>query len=170
MSADTPNFYRNEKHAKSQVRELILSYQITAAKTIVPLPRGIDAMVAFDGGFTQQQIDDYLTRPFDGYVSSASTGFTAAQFDTTGMGANAICGIVNMNQQAAYVSGFTATLITGGTAATNGAAGSAGLSASTLETAVGLSPAGDIGFKAVVAGLDAATSGILLIRLHWISK
>lgn len=169
MAADTPLFYRNEKHAKSQVRELLFVFQITGAGVWVPVPRGQDVLYS-GGALTQQQIDDYLTRPYDGYQSTVSTGFTAAQFDATAMGANVIGGIVNMNQQAAYVSHMTAAFHSGATEATAGAVGAAGIASTTLENAVGLSPAGDIGFKAILAGLDAATSGLIVIRIGWISK
>lgn len=169
MAADTPNFYRNEKHAKSQAREIVICLQVTGTKTSAFLPRGIDALIAYDA-VTQQVIDDYLTRPFDGYTSSSSTGFTASQFDATAMGANVIGGVVNMNQQAAYVSYMSASFATGGTTVTQIADGATGLPASTLSTAVGISPAGDIGFRAILTGLDAATSGVVVIRIGWISK
>lgn len=168
MSADTPNFYRNEKHAKSQAREIVLCFQITAAKTVVPLPRGIDCLTAFDA-LTQPQIDAYLSRPMDGYVSTSATGFTAAQFDATSMGTNVFGGIVNMNQQAGYCSYLAATLYTGGSATTVLAEGATGLAASSLTNGVARSPAGDLAFRAILTGVDAATSGLILVKIGWIS-
>lgn len=174
MAADTPNFYRNEKHPKTQVRELVFQFQITAAKTIVPLPRGLDVLTAFDA-LTQQQIDDYLTRPFDGYTSSVTTGFTAAQFDATAMGANMFGGIVNMNQQASYLAAARLHVYSGtspnfSTLAATSVLGTQGLSASTAENGLGLSPMGDIGFRFLSTGLDALTSGIIRVEIDWISK
>lgn len=172
MAADTPLFYRNEKHAKSQVRRLVLTFQITAAQTVNLIPRSIDVLTTF-GPLTQAQIDAYLSRPIDGYVATSSTGFTAAQFDATSMGTDAFGGIINMNQQCRYVGAMKAFFFTGAgntTSTIRGALGTANLAASTLENAVGRSPSGDIAFKLIgPSGLDALTSGIIQVEIDWIS-
>lgn len=164
-----PLFYWNEKHAKTQPGVLDFTYQITAAKTVSPVPQGADSFSFFDA-ITQAQIDAYLGTPND---------FLAAQFDATAMGTDAFGGIVRMSGSPSILAqGFQllkmeALLFSGAglaTVAQAAALGSVGIAASTLGTACALSTSGNIGFKFVTTGLDALTAGIIVVRLYWISK
>lgn len=164
-----PLFYWNEKHAKSQPGVLDLSYQITAAKTVTPVPQGADSFVSFDA-ITQAQIDAYL---------GLANDFPATYFDATAMGTDAFGGMVRMSGSPSILAqGFQllkmeAKVLSGaglGTVSERAALGSAGITASTLETACAISPSGNFGFKIVSTGLDVLTAGLIVVRLYWVSK
>jgi len=164
-----PLFYWNEKHSKSQPRILELCYSITAGKTVSPLPQGADSLYSFDT-ITQAQLDAY---------TGTASEFAAASFDATSMGTDAFGGVVRMSgSPSLYAQGFSlmkmeAKLMSGtgfGTIAERGALGATGLTASTLESACSMSTLGNFGFKLLLSGLDALTSGLIIVRFYWISK
>lgn len=167
-----PLFFWNEKHGKSQPNTLDFTYQITAAKTVSPVPQGADSFTFFDA-ITQAQIDAYLTLPND---------FLAAQFDATAMGADTFGGLVRMSgspstlAQAFSSIKMEATCFSGTgntTSVLRAALGPAGITASTLETATAVSASGNLAFKIDFGNtpdFDALTSGIIVVRLMWISK
>lgn len=168
MSA-TSLFYTNEKHPKTQPRIMDFTYQITAAKTVSPYPVGADSYTSFDA-ITQSQIDTYL---------GIANDFPASYFDATAMGTDAFAGIIRMSGapstagQAAQVVALEVVLYSGAgltTTALRGALGSAGMTASTLETACAVSPAGNLAFKFVATGLDALTAGMIRVRVMWIAN
>jgi hypothetical protein len=165
MSA-TSLFYANEKHPKTQPHRMDFTFQITAAKTVVSYPVGADVYPAFDA-LTQAVIDRYL---------GSTNEFLATLFDATSMGADAFGGLINMKGQAASVVRMEAKCYSGtgnATLVARAAIGSAGLTASTLETAVGVSSSGNIGFKVDFGNtpdFDALTSGIIIVSVWWISK
>lgn len=167
-----PLFYWNEKHAKSQPGVLDFTYQITAAKTVTPTPQGADSFTFFDA-ITQAQIDAYL---------GLANDFPATYFDATAMGADTFGGLVRMSgspstlaqafqdvkMEAVCYSGTGNT-----TSVFRAALGSAGITASTLETATAVSTSGNLAFKIDFGNtpdFDALTSGIIIVRLYWISK
>lgn len=166
-------FYWNERHGKTQPRVLQLNYRITAAKTVSAYPAGADSLAFFDA-VNQATIDAYLGN---------SSDFAAAIFDSTSMGADAFGGIVRMSgygsasygQAASVVSmeAFCASSTGLATIVNRVADGFAGLTASTLETAVGVSPAGNIGFKVDFGNtpdLDTLTAGLIVVRIAYIAK
>ncbi len=167
-----PLFYWNEKHAKSQLITLDLSYSITAAKTVSPLVAGQDSYVFFDA-ITQQNIDDYL---------GVANDFPATYFDSTSMGADTFGGMVRMcgapsttgqGFQLAKMEAFCASGTGGSTLVQRFANGASGMTASTLETACAISSSGNFGFKIDFGNtpdFDALTSGLIVVRLYWISK
>lgn len=162
----TSLFYWNEKHGRTQVRTINLAYSITAAKTVTALPSGIDCLTAFDA-LTQAQIDAYLGN---------SSDFLLAKFDATSMGAHAFGGVVNMLGQAHAVVSMEAHCASGtglATIVSRFAIGSTGLTSTTLETAVGISTAGNIGFKisfGATPDFDALTAGLIIVKLNWLAK
>lgn len=167
MSA-TGLFYTNEKHAKTQPRFMDFTYSITAAKTVSPYPIGADSFTFFDA-ITQAQIDAYL---------GTTNEFLAAQFDATAMGTDAFGGLIRMSGapstvgQAAVAVRLVGQVYSGAgfaTLTTGAALGSAGIAASTLSTAVAVSTNGNLAFRFVATGLDALTSGIIVIRVGWIA-
>lgn len=169
---DTPLFYWNEKHAKGQSRSLILAYNITAAKTVSPTIQGADSLAFFDA-VTQAQIDTYL---------GSASDFNVTLFDATSMGADTFGGIVRMSgspstqAQGAQLVRMHAVCYssTGGSTSVNRLAlGSTGMTASTLETACGISALGNFGFKVDFGNtpdLDGLTAGTIVVTLYWISK
>ena len=172
-----PLFYWNEKHAKSQPGVLDFTYQITAAKTVSPTPQGADSFTFFDA-ITQNQIDTYL---------GLANDFPATYFDATAMGADTFGGLVRMSgitppsvtpvtAQAFQSVKMEAVCYSGAgntTSVFRAALGSAGITASTLETATAVSPTGNLAFKIDFGNtpdFDALTAGIIIVRLYWISK
>jgi hypothetical protein len=164
-----PLFFWNEKHAKSQPNVLDFTYQITAAKTVSPVPQGADSLTSFDA-ITQATIDNYL---------GVANDFPATYFDATAMGTDAFAGIIRMSgspsilAQSFQLLKLEARVMSGtglGTVSDRAAFGSVGMTASTLETATAQSSTGNLAFKIVVSGLDALTSGMIIARLYWISK
>jgi hypothetical protein len=165
-------FYWNEKHAKSQPRVLDFTYSISAATTAASTIQGADSFTFFTAP-TQAQIDAYL---------GSASDFAANLFDATAMGADTFGGIVRMSgspstyAQAAQVIKMEAACYSGTgntTSVFRAALGSAGLTASTLETACGISTLGNIGFKIDFGNtpdFDGLTSGIIVVRLYYIAK
>lgn len=171
MSAQTPAYYNNEKHYKTQPRSMDFCFKITAAKTVVPIPVGADCFTFFDA-ITQAQIDAYLSNP----TLTSTNDFLAALFDATAMGADTFGGIINMLGQAASVVDLTAVCYSGtggSTSVIRKVSNVATLTASTLETAVGISTAGNLAFKVDFGNtpdFDALTSGTIVITVRYISK
>ncbi len=172
-----PLFYWNEKHGKTQPRVLDFAYNITAAKTVSPVVQGADSFTFFDA-ITQNQIDTYLGN---------SSDFAANLFDATAMGNDTFGGIVRMSgytptgvtptsAQAASImkmEAFCASAAGLTTLVSRFANGNSGLTASTLETACGVSTSGNLAFKIDFGNtpdFDGLTSGLIIVRLYWISK
>lgn len=162
--SQTSLVYSNEKHAKTQPRQLIYRLDVTGAKTNSPLPVGADLLTTYDAIASQAVIDTYL---------GTSSEFLVAAFDATAMGADEFGVIVNMKGQAAKVLGASLKFYAeAGTLALelNAKAVSA-LTASTVENSCALGASGNIAVKfTAVTGLDAATDGYLVLEIHWIAK
>lgn len=171
MSANTSLFFTNERHGKSQPRSMDFTFRFTGVKTIVPVPVGADCFWFFDP-ITQAQIDAYLTTP----TKTSSNDFLAAMFDATAMGADTFGGIINMMGQASSVIGLEAKCysgVGGSTLVSRAVSVVSTLTASILETAVGVSPAGNLAFKVDfgnVPDLDALTAGTIVISVKYVSK
>ena len=171
MSA-TSLFYSNEKHPKTQPRVMDFTFEITAAKTVSLYPVGADCFSFFDA-ITQDQIDEYL---------GVDDDFAAAIFDSTSMGADAFGGIIRMSGapatqgQAFSAVRLEAKCYSGSgltTIVERGALGSDGLTASTLETAVGVSASGNLAFKVDFGNtpdFDTLTAGMIVIRVYWVAN
>lgn len=161
--SQTSLVYANEKHLKTQPRPLEFRLQITAAKTVSLVPVGADCLVAFDA-LSQSAIDAYL---------GTASEFLAAALDATSLGANDMALLVKMSGQCAKVTGAKVELWDSAGALTqtmNSAAVSA-LTASTPANEVAAGSAGNIAVKFKdITGLDAATSGQLVITIYWIAK
>lgn len=167
-----PLFYWNEKHAKSQARQLNFTFQITAAKTVSAVVAGQDCFSFFDA-ITQAQIDAYLGN---------SSDFAANLFDSTSMGNDTFGGIVRMSGygsnygqalQCVRMEAFCASGAGLATVVSRYANGASGLTASTLETACGISTAGNLAFKIDFSNtpdFDALTAGLIGVKLFFISK
>lgn len=167
-----PLFYWNEKHGKTQPYVMDFTYQITAAKTVSPVPQGADSFVFFDA-VTQAQIDAY---------TGVANDFPVTYFDATSMGADAFGGIVRMSGSPSILAqGFQLIKMEAYCASGTGFAtvvdryanGALGMTASTLETACAISTSGNLGFKIDFGNtpdLDALTAGIISVKLYWLSK
>ena len=172
MSGTNGAFFWNEKHPKTQARDIEFAFGITAAKTVAVNPVGADCLSFFDA-ITQAQIDAYL---------GAANDFAANLFDATAMGANTFGGIIRMSGapstagQAASVIRMSAQCFSGTgntTLVSRAASGTIAMVASTLETSVGISTLGNLAFKIDFGNtptFDSLTAGLIVIRVSYISK
>lgn len=173
--ADQALFYWNPSFGKTQPRYLTLAWQITAAKTVSQLPMGTPVLTTFDAIASQTTIDNFL---------GTSSEFTIAQFDATAMGNDTFGCIINMSGnsasgsgtgQASSAIGFEVSCYSasGFTTEVRRASLNAGLTASTLETAMGVGASGNMAFKVDFGNtpdFDGLTSGLILAKIYWISK
>lgn len=157
-------FYRNEMFGRTQPAELKFQFNITGAKASSVFPAGAPVFSFYDA-ITQDQIDEYL----------GPDEFDATIFDSTSMGADAFGGLIRMDGQAAKVIGMEAYCAsnTGLVDIVQRYALPDTLLASTLQTAVGISPEGNIGFKISFGNtpdFDNLSSGLISVRILWLPK
>lgn len=165
--------YWNDKHSKTQARELTFWFEITGAKTNSAGIAGYPVLTLYDAVSGQSDIDDFLL---------TSSEFTAAQFDATAMGTDAFGVIVDMRGrqalgtsssqtgQADKLVAAEAALYVDDVAITDANATNLALSDSTLEPGASLGANGNLAARFVLAGLDAATDGMVKVTFHWIAK
>jgi len=162
--SQTSLVYSNDKHAKSQPRQLFFRLDVTGAKTNTKVPVGADALVVYDAIATQSVIDTYL---------GTTSEFLVAAFDATAMGANELGLIVDMKGQCGKVVGAGVKFYTeaGVIAVDLNAKAVATLTASTAISECAAGSLGNIAVKFMdITGLDAATDGYLVVDIHWIAK
>lgn len=164
--ADTSLMYLDPTLGKNQTRKLRYTYSITGAKTISEALPPYNVLYSFDAIASQATIDSFL--------GGAVNQFLLAAFDATAMGTDAVAFLVRLGGQASkLVSAKCYTLV-----AATGAVGltwelpvvAAGLTASSLTTQCALGANGDLAARFVLTGLDALTSGSLVVEFEWISK
>ncbi len=161
--------------------ELILKWNITGAKTVSTLPIGNSAVLTtFDALSSQAQIDSFL---------GSTNEFLLAQFDATAMGTDSFGCLINMSGLSSGVSGTISSTTSqaqaaallcmqislhsgsqGATTVSEGVASVATLTSSSLTTECAVGAAGNMAFRAVLSGVDILTVGIIVARLHWVSK
>ena len=146
-----------ERHQKAHID---LMYSVTGAKAgsfIVGQPR---ALVAYDNGSAPSQAD------IDALLGSTNEFVQATVFGSTALGTDALAMILDCEGQIASVSGIELRSVLGTTQAAQ--IGPKLTLANTLpdNPRVQVSALGNIGIQLVLSGLDAATSGLLLIRIH----
>lgn len=165
MSNSVSLFYWNDQMGKSIPRRLILSYKITAAKTVSPIVSNSIALTGFDSTtYTQAIIDAFL---------GTTNEFLTIAFDSTAMGTDAFAAVINMNGQAkqlvaAKIKTFSGT--NGATVVSEGVIATAPLTASSLTTQAAIGASGNLAVRAILAGVDALTSGIIELEVDYISK
>lgn len=154
---------------------LQLQWQITAAKTVSPLPMtATGVLTTFDAIAAQSTIDNFLL---------TTNEFLIAQFDATAMGTDTFAGIVKMNGasvagstvtgQAESVQAMVANLYSGtngATVVTSGVVSSATLTSSSNTSQIAVGANGDIAFRFVASGLDVLTAGLISVNIFWTSK
>lgn len=151
--------YKQPKLYRGTPRELSFQWLITGAKTITPLIQGRPVLDAFDA-LTQAQIDAFL---------GSTNEYLADKFDATAMGTDVFAAIVDMQGQADQLVYARCRTITG-TTVLERMIGEEALTASTLETKAEKSSLGNLAVRAELAGLDALTSGIIDLRIGWLSN
>lgn len=164
--------YYNQQWSKTDPNVTIAAFQITAATTVASLPIGPPVLPTFTA-LTQPQIDAFL---------GTSSEFLAAQFDATSMGTDAFAVLINMQGQAA--SAIFAEIALYPTAAVEAVAVSPALThqkaawfAGTISsTALAaniqyqLGADGNLAVKTVLPGIDALTTGLVVLKFAWISQ
>lgn len=161
-----------------KTHKMTLQWKITAATTVSPLPITNKAVSAFFAAQDQDAIDNFLLTDAE---------FTAAQFDSTSMGADMFGVLVKMNGndtendattvgQCASVEAMVATCYSstgGSTAVTRAVYASSTLTDSSAVTEIAVGANGDIGLKVNFGNtpdFDALTDGLITIDIFWTSK
>jgi len=159
--------YWNEKLGKTQPRVARFELSITGAKTNSSVIPGIPLYTAYDAIAAQSTIDGFL---------GTTNEFLIAQFDATALGANTLGFFVNlMGGASAQGSKVLSARLdfwdaAGAVLVPDFAPAVTTLSSSTLVNEVAVGASGNIAGRITAAGLDAATSGKLILEVHWISK
>lgn len=169
---NTPSLmYWNDSVQRGQSYRLDFLYKITAAKTVVALNGQGVTLPTFDAYASQAVMDTFLQTP-----TGLTSEFLLAQFDATSMGTDAFGALVNMggaNGQVKSIQAMTASLYSGAnglTLVSEGVVSSATLTSSTEKAEIAVGQYGNIGLKTVLTGVDALTSGLIVISIHWMSK
>lgn len=160
------NFLFTAKRAKPVQRDIWV-FDITAAVTVAPIPiDDVSALTTF-AALSQATIDAHL---------GTTNEFTAAQFDATSMGADAMGVILDMGGQAESLERIVAKCYSGTAGATlveRSVKSIATLQDSTLATECALGANGNIGVKidwGNTPDFDALTAGQIEIEVFWRAK
>lgn len=159
--------YWSDVLPKGAPRQLVLVHKITAAVTVESVPlAGTMASLPMFGATSQATIDAFL---------GTSSEFTAAQFDATALGADAMGLLVNMEGQASDVIMFRSQCFSasGLTTLVTRASAKAGLTDSTLATELALGANGNIALRidwGNTPDFDGLTAGYIRTEIDWISK
>lgn len=163
MSSDVAINYFNARLQNTLPHELVLSWNITAAKTVSPCIQGLPVLPAFDPYASQAVIDNFL---------GTTNEFLLVAFDATALGANMFAGIIDMKGQAfaaPFVRAATWSGTDGQTVMPTAAKGLSTLTASTLKTECAVGAFGNLAFKCNFgAGFDALTSGLIIVTVGWL--
>ena len=155
-------FFWQDKIGKTNPRCVPFAFKITAAKTISQLPQGTPVLTTFDALASQSVIDDFL---------GTSSEFLLAQFDATSMGVNAFGIIVNMLKQVDELFYIEAYVDDGaGTHTDLAVSAVTTLTSSSLTTQCATGSQGNVAARIIVAGLDALTSGMIVVKFYFKSK
>jgi hypothetical protein len=159
MATSPGLFFWQDKLGRTNPHCVVFNFKITGAKAVSQLPAGLPVLTSFDAIASQAVIDDFL---------GTTNEFLLAAFDATAMGTDAFACIVNMAGQVDTLYAVEA-YFDDGTQVANAIA-AAGLTASTLAYEAATGANGNMAVRVVLTGLDAATSGILSIKMYFKSK
>lgn len=165
--AGSPLTYWSDVLGKGTPRTLVLVHEITAAVTVASRPLdGTMASLPMFGATSQATIDAFL---------GTSSEFTAAQFDATALGADAMGLLINMEGQAKDVMNFTSDCFSASGLETlvTRASLKGGLTDSTLATELALGANGNIALRinwGNTPDFDALTAGMIRTVIDWVSK
>lgn len=154
-------FFWQDQIGKNNPHVVQFMYQITAAKTVSQLPQGTPTLTTFDALASQSVIDDFL---------GTTNEFLAAQFDAVAMGVDAFGCIVNFGKQADdlfMVEGYVDDLTT---RVEKSIPAVATLTSSSLTNQCAKGSFGNMATRLVLTGLDALTSGVIVIKFYFRSK
>lgn len=161
MSNQVSLMYWNDKAQSAEARVLHMIFKITAAKTVAD-QLGSPTLSTFDAFASQSVIDTYL---------GTTNEFLLAAFDATSMGTDAFGGVIDMGGQVKEVVKMDIVSYTAGAvSAEKYVLSSSALTSTSLTSEVAKGSSGNVGFKAVLTGVDALTSGHVEVKIYWKSK
>lgn len=154
-------FFWQDRIGKNNPHVVQFMYQITAAKTVSQLPQGTPTLTSFDALASQAVIDDFL---------GTTNEFLLAQFNAVSLGVDAFGLICNFGKQCdelfmveAYVDDLTTRVEASFPAV-------ATLTSSSLTTQCAKGAEGNMAARLILTGLDALTSGIIVVKFYFRSK
>lgn len=166
MTAFNP-MLKNDAAARHQFRRLLFAFEVTGAKTavaITPIPDvtfGFDAPGSATAALGQTTIDNLL--------GSTNEVLAATAFGSTALGTDAFGFVINMNGQIRSVKGasIVSNVGTAGASVTAACLGQTTALPNTLPALarVQKTSGGNLAGQFVLAGLDAATAGIVLVEI-----
>lgn len=160
--AQTSLFYYQDQYLAAMPRLDSVVWQITGAKaSSLVLPNS--AILGLYDTITQGVID-----AFYGSVNEV----LAAKYDSTAMGTDAFGVLLNYNGQVQKLvsAELRSSTGTGGATIVDRIVLDTGLTDSSLSTQATKTSLGNLALRFVVTGLDALTSGQLILDLKWVSK
>lgn len=157
--------YKNSALAMHQVdAEIVLMYKITGAKTGSWLPFAPQVLVGYDTGAPLAQAD------IDALLGSSNEFVAATAFGSTAMGTDALGIVLNCDGQVVYGDAGYAR-VEGVLGSTSVNLGPVQVQTSALPNTLAapircqVSSAGNLALQIVATGLDAATAGLLVVRI-----
>lgn len=163
-----PLTYWSNRFGRNVPHETIFEFKFTGAGALAKIVAGQPGYF-FTAAATQALIDAEL---------GSTNEILAVKFDGTTMGVDAFGGVVNFDGQieqlvsveVSYLKLSNATHDTAQVFPIIVACPDTGLTDSTLGVEATKTSAGNLGFHSVLLGLDAATEGLVQLRVKWISK
>jgi hypothetical protein len=153
--------YWSDKLGKTVVRPSKFNYDINGAADIELNIKGAPILHSF-GAITQADIDAHLGN---------SSEFTAAQFDATAMGVDAIAFIVDMAGQVDKCAAVKVRIYgSDGALDVEERITPSSLTDSTLASEAEVGSSGNLAIRAIVTGIDALAAGSVELEFEWISK
>lgn len=154
--------YWQDQYQLAVPRRDIFVWSITGAKaSSLVLPQS--AALNFYDTITQATIDAFY---------GSTNEILAVKYDSTAMGTDAVGVLLNYGgqvQQMVKARAYTATG-TGNPTEVVRTTLNGGLTDSSLSTQGVVTTLGNIGLRFVITGVDALTSGLIVVEVDWISK
>ena len=158
MANSVSAIYYSDSAQRGQPLELLIQLNITGAKTVTAKDKNT-SLVAFDAIASQSVINNFL---------GTTDEFLVAAFDSTAMGTDALALIVNMGGQCAELLSASAEVSSGANGLTqvkSNTASVSALTASSLSAQNALGAYGNLAARFVLTGVDALTSGVILVKM-----
>jgi hypothetical protein len=162
--ADTSLMYYSPLLGKQQPRTLVFQFNVTGAATFSEVNPPFAVLSVNSAIASQSVIDSYL---------GTTNEFLVAAFDATAMGVDSFAVIANLGGQAYKLLAArarTASGTGGGTVVSREVPASASLTASSLSSEAALGASGNVAARFVLTGLDALTSGLIVVELDVVAK
>ena len=158
----TKSYIRPSSIANHQPEIIDILLKITGAKTVVPSPVGIEAIIGFDNTDFTQAAADALLGIAD--IVAVTTAFGSTRMDTDCLGI--VLGLQDQVRELLNVE-VVAQLATGASVI----ASKLGTTVELVDAAAdlaefALTPLGNVYGSITISGLDASASGMIHIRLH----